>query len=101
VPDLPWGAAAVELVRNARPTAGALLLACFGVYGGGLAAKFIHPFNVIASAICAMALFSGVVLAILAAIPPVLRSWSPNGAASPVPLPKGARSTLPSGVRRR
>lgn len=98
---MPWGAAAVELVRNARPTAGALLLAYFGVYGGGLAARFIHPFNITASAICAMALFSGVVLAIMAAIPPVLRSWPPNGAASRVPLPKGVGSTLPSSVRRR
>ncbi len=98
---MPFGVAAVELVRNARPTAGALLLACFGVYGGALAAKFIHPFNVIASAICAMALFSGVVLAILAAIPPVLQSWAPHGAASRGPLRKGVVSTRPGSFRRR
>ncbi len=82
--DVAWGAAAVELVKNAKPTAGALLLASFGVYSGAWAAKFIHPFDVIASAICAMALFAGVMLAIVAAIPPVLRSWSQHKSGSEV-----------------
>lgn len=99
--DVPWGAAAVELVRNAKPTAGALLLACLGVYGGAMTARFIHPFDVIASAICAMALFSGVLLGILAAIPPVLRSWSQNEVAGSLPVKTGVGSTMPNPLRRR
>ncbi len=88
--DVPWGAAAVELVRNAKPNAVALLLACFGVYGGEMAARFIHPFDVIASAICAMALFSG-----------VLRSWSQKEVAGSLPVTTGVGSTMPNPLRRR
>jgi hypothetical protein len=98
---VPWGAAAVELVKNAKPTAGALLLACFGVYGGALAARFMHPFDVIASAICALALFNGVLLAIIAAIPPVFRSWSHKEAASGTPAQKRVEPGVPNIFRRR
>ncbi len=77
--DIPFGDAAVEIVRSARPTSGPVLIASLGGYGGQFAAKFEHPFDVYASAICGIALFAGVMLAIVAAIPPVIRSWSrPN-----------------------